>query len=53
MTDNEKLIPLTIYLSPDEKAGLEREAKVDGRSGVSAQIRYILRRWKADGEGRH
>lgn len=33
---------ITIYLPPDEVEALNREADDEGRSGASAQIRWIL-----------
>ena len=33
---------ITLYLPPEEIDALETEAEEDGRSGVSAQIRFIL-----------
>ncbi len=36
------LYPITVYLSEREVAALNGEAKAEGRSGVSAQIRWIL-----------
>lgn len=37
-----KLRPLTIYLPPEEVDALEREAREEGRTGASAQVRFIL-----------
>lgn len=41
---DEKLRALTVYLPPAEVAALEAEATAEGRSGASAQIRFILSR---------
>lgn len=38
----EKLQSLTLYLPESEVKALERESREEGRSGVSAQIRWIL-----------
>lgn len=32
----------TVYLPPEEVEALDREAEENGRSGSSAQIRFIL-----------
>jgi hypothetical protein len=37
-----KLRPVTVYLPPEEVEALEREADEEGRSGASAQARYVL-----------
>lgn len=34
--------PITVYLPKEEVEALQRESEADGRSGVSAQIRWIL-----------
>lgn len=38
------LRPYTVYLSPDEAEELAREGEQAGRSGLSAQARYLLTR---------
>jgi hypothetical protein len=50
----DQLKAITLYLPHEEAAALEREAATEGRSGVSAQIRWILalRRRKADDDQR-
>jgi hypothetical protein len=45
---DEKLRPLTVYLPPEEVDALEREAREQGRSGASAQIRFILAERRRD-----
>jgi hypothetical protein len=40
MTDTLK--PITVYLPADLIAALEKDAAWNGRSGVSAQVRWIL-----------
>ena len=39
---SDKLRPVTVYLPPEEMEALEREAAEEGRSGASAQVRFIL-----------
>ncbi len=39
--------PITVYLPEDEIEALLRESEADGRSGVSAQIRWILQQRRA------
>ncbi len=36
------LRPVTIYLSQQEIEALDQEASDEGRSGLSAQVRWIL-----------
>lgn len=45
---SDQLVPQTIYLAPEEIAALEAEAKDEGRSGVSAQVRFILMKRRRD-----
>jgi hypothetical protein len=42
MPDEEKLKPITVYLPIGEVVALNAEARLEGRSGASAQIRWIL-----------
>lgn len=37
-----KLVAKMVYLPEEEAAALERESQEAGRSGISAQIRWIL-----------
>lgn len=46
---DDRVKPRTVYLSDLEVSLLEREAAESGRSGVSAQVRYILGRRRQDG----
>ncbi len=39
---DERLKPITVYLSPEEVDELNREADEHGQSGASARIRWIL-----------
>lgn len=43
------LRPYTIYLDPDERDRLKREAREHGRDGLSVEVRHILDRRRAAG----
>lgn len=42
LPDDEKLHPISVYLTGAEIAQLEAEAAAAGRTGASAHIRWIL-----------
>lgn len=42
MSNSGNLKAMTLYISQDEYDRLEQEAEEAGRTGVSAQIRFIL-----------